>query len=261
MRQVIIALGNRLPESMVSQFRSDTRLARLVRPIVNRTVPESSQLIVIGGGKAKGIKLLIEPRREKYYWTGLHEPHVQDAIVQNVREGDTFWDIGAHIGLMSLLAAQRVGPTGAVHAFEPMSKTRDRLRYAVEANGVQNIQVHSEAVSGTSGEKVLYAHPQSVKTSLHPSRQRVKGEQVTCVTLDELCARLGSPHLVKIDAEGAELEVLTGGAKMLKDHPNVRCIVEFTDEARLQGAQERLPNHTFSSLGANHWLLVSQNLD
>lgn len=258
---MIIALGNRLPESVVSRFRSDTGLARLVRPIVNRLVPDSAQLVVIGGGPAKGLKLLIEPRGEKYYWTGSHEPHVQSAIVQNLQEGDTFWDVGAHIGMMSLLAAQRVGPTGVVHAFEPMSLTRERLRRSTEANGFHNIRIHGEAVGDSIGEKALYAHPQSVKTSLHHSCERAQGEQVTCVTLDDLCERIGVPHLIKIDAEGAELEVLAGGVKMLNQHPIVRCIVEFTDQARLQGAQELLPDHFFTSLGANHWLLVSKRID
>ena len=80
------------------------------------------------------------------------------------------------------------------------------------------------------------------------------GETVTCLTLDDVYRREGIPTLIKIDAEGAELEVLRGGTALFAEAAP-RIIVEFTDGARLQGARELLPNYRFRNIGENHWML------
>src|SRR5262249_50498938 len=69
-----------------------------------------------------------------------------------LRSGDVFVDVGANIGLFTLIAADRVGPTGKVIAFEPTSTTFDRLLRNVRLNRFSNVQCVKSALSDRSGE-------------------------------------------------------------------------------------------------------------
>src|SRR4051812_3706382 len=64
------------------------------------------------------------------YLTGSYEPEILDFFRTHVRPGDVFLDVGGHFGLHALLASRLVGPTGAVHTFEP----GDRQRRLLELN-------------------------------------------------------------------------------------------------------------------------------
>jgi FkbM family methyltransferase len=245
---------NHLPGFVAASFRSHTVAARILRPLVNRIVSEAPTPIVIRSGAAKGLQLLIYPRHEKYYWSGTHEEAVQQAVGDILKPGATFWDIGAHIGFFSLLASRLVGDAGRVHAFEPMTENRQRLLAAVELNQDNNLTVHAVAVAGASGEAVLHAHPSTTMWTLVPERGETAGITVSCSTLDELAQSLASPDLIKIDVEGAEVDVLRGGSEFLqRARPYV--IVEFSDPALLAEARSLLPFYTFSPISSSHWVL------
>jgi FkbM family methyltransferase len=252
----IASLGDKLPSVISRQLRSDSRLTRAIRPLVNIMLPNEPRIVTVIDGPAKGHKLMIFPREEKYYWTGLHEPHVQAAIAQYLRSGDSFWDIGAHIGFMSMIAAKSVGRSGEVHAFEPMTANRERLRRSIEANSYINIEIHAEAIGVLDGEAVLHSHGASLMWSLQEKDQGSDGEIVPCLTLESVAMQLETiPTLIKIDTEGVELDVLKGGIGFLREHHPI-IIVEFTDEERLEAARHLLTDYAFSSLAANHWLLT-----
>jgi FkbM family methyltransferase len=249
-----VAIMNHLPGFVATSLRSHTVAARILRPLVNRVVRDVPTSIVVRSGAAKGIRLLIYPRHEKYYWSGTHEEAVQQAVVDILKPGATFWDIGAHIGFFSLLASRLVGDAGRVHAFEPMTENRQRLLTAVELNQGNNLTVHAVAVAGASGEAVLHAHPSTTMWTLVPERGETAGITVPCSTLDELAQSLESPDLIKIDVEGAEVSVLRGGWGFLqRARPHV--IVEFSDPALLAEARSLLPFYTFSPLSSTHWVL------
>ena len=69
------------------------------------------------------------------------EPEVENVLRAFLRPGDTFVDIGANIGIFSLLAARIVGPSGRVIAFEPVPITLEKLRANILLNDLQNITV------------------------------------------------------------------------------------------------------------------------
>src|SRR6266496_451229 len=69
-----------------------------------------------------------------------------------LRPGDVFVDVGANIGLFTLIAASRVGPTGKVIAFEPTSETYERLVGNVRLNRLRNVDCVRSALSDHSGE-------------------------------------------------------------------------------------------------------------
>jgi FkbM family methyltransferase len=250
----LVAFMNMIPSQVAAHLRTDAPVTRILRPLINRLMPSAPTWVVVRSGAASGLRLLIDPKGEKYYWTGTHEVPVQQAIVSHLKPGMTFWDIGAHIGFFSLLACRRVGDSGHVHAFEPMEQNRARLSVGIQENGFSNITVHEYGLAATSGEAVLHAHPSSLMWTLVPERGMRRGITVWCYTLDELAQFTSRPDLIKIDAEGAEVEVLRGGLHFLSTaRPSL--IIEFSDDAFLAEARQLLPFYTFECLSLHHWLL------
>lgn len=226
-------------------------LFRLLRPSINRLLPRRPIVVRVLSGPARGFRLMIEPRTEKYYWRGGHEPAVAKALVRLLKPGDIFWDIGAHVGYVSLIGSRLVGAGGQVHAFEPLQANVGRLREAVRLNAATNLTVHAVAASDTDGFGLLHEHESSLMRSL--VEQDPLGEKVTCVTLDAMLELLGPPDLVKIDVEGAELRVLAGAGRMLSLHPTL--IVELLTDANRIEAETLLGGWNFERLDSHNWLI------
>lgn len=141
-----------------------------------------------------------------------------------LRSGDLFVDVGANIGVYSLWAAETAGVE--VVAFEPSSATHARAVENVELNRLgDRVRVLRKAVGAAPGEVRL--------TTVHEAINRVTAnrseasEPVTQATLD---AELGrrAPALIKIDVEGAELDVLRGASASITRH-RPALIVEVND--------------------------------
>jgi len=197
---------------------------------------------------------LINPRVEKYYWTGTYELGVQEQLTELLRVGCTFWDVGAHVGFFTLLASRFVGESGHVHAFEPLEANRARLQMALELNDARNVTVHDCAVAADSGERTLHSHEASTMWTLVPEMGRPDGVTVECRELDELAHDFGPPDVLKIDVEGAEVDALRGGVELFKGR-RPALLVEFSDDAARAEARELLPAYTFRRLGDWQWLL------
>lgn len=101
------------PAGMARLLRTD-RATRLLRPLVNQVLPHQATRITVRAGVGQGLRLRILPQTEKYYWTGLHELHVQEALQRELRPGAVFWDVGAHSASpASSPAALSVPPAGS----------------------------------------------------------------------------------------------------------------------------------------------------
>ena len=122
-------------------------------------------------------------------------------------------DIGANIGLFSLLAAS-ISPDIKIHAFEPSADSFVLLQKNVVANGCANIQCYQYAVCGKTGETNLYLDPDSIGDSVLSGwvgKDNVVGtERVPCISLDDLFTRCGITFCdyLKMDCEGSEFDVL-----------------------------------------------------
>lgn len=242
-----------VPAPVVAQFGPDTIGAKLLRPIVNRAVASGESEVEVQCGVGKGLRLGVHLRHEKYYFTGLHEPWVQQAIADRLRPGMIFWDVGAHIGFHTLSASRIVTASGMVRAFEPSSENRQRLLANIHRNNASNVVVESCAVGADAGSVMLYEHSSSTMRSLIPEREQSLGEVVTCRTLDELSLSNLPPDLIKIDVEGAELDVLNGAQHLLRSvHPIL--IIEFLSAERLGEARKLLTSYTLQHIGGKDWL-------
>ena len=160
-----------------------------------------------------------------------HEPIVQKIF--QPKPGDVVVDVGAHIGLYTLRAARDVGGDGKVIAVEPDPQSFHILKDNVSLNNLNNVLVVNAALSETSGQKTFYAatDPSLSGFELQPEARIRKIETVKIMTLDELLTNLNIEKVdwIKIDVEGAELQVLMGGVRLLENSRKLKIIIESSD--------------------------------
>src|SRR5215469_6233719 len=129
-------------------------LGGLIHRLSHRVLPKEELVWVqVEAGPAKGMWLELNPRTGQGYLRGDVEGAVQGALLERLRSGMTFYDLGANIGLFSLIAARMVGPSGWVVSFEPDPVAAARLRRNVERNGFSNVTVVEAGVWSSSGEQ------------------------------------------------------------------------------------------------------------
>lgn len=138
-------------------------------------------------------------------------------ILRYLRPGDTFLDVGANVGVYTLLAAGLVGPNGVIHAFEPGSLALLRLRENVALNKLKNVQIHEQALADHNGEGRLDVGGDDCVARLVPKSAGtgVTGTaKIDCVTLDD-CLANSVFAMAKLDIEGAEPLALRGAMNHL----------------------------------------------
>lgn len=253
-RMNVAPLLDRAPRSLARTVRAGSVPARLLARVVNPLLPADETIVTVRSGAAAGLRIAIHPRHEKFYWTGAYERELQDALQRLLSPGMCVWDVGAHAGFMTLLAARLVGGGGHVHAFEPAAPNRARLARSLAASGADNVTVHPFAVAARSGRAVLHAHASSSMWTLVPELADGPGSEVDSRTLDDLVVELGTPDLIKIDIEGAESDALAGGSALLA-HGRTTVLVEFSSPEALERARALCPARRFTRLAAAHWLL------
>jgi FkbM family methyltransferase len=107
-----------------------------------------------------------------------------------------------------------------VHAFEPNVRLRDKLQDNVVRNGFANVNVHSEALARESGSVRFFTSTLESNqgiSSILPGAGRESVGEVPATSLDDFAARLGTEAIdvIKMDIEGAELQVIAGGSRTL----------------------------------------------
>ena len=158
------------------------------------------------------------------------EPHVLRWIAGGLRHGDVFFDVGAHRGWMSMVAARRTGHAGRVVAFEPSPPSVEFLSYHKRVNRLPQIDIIPKAVSNRDEAGLLFhlvGDGNSFMNSLSGTQipeiapQDKTVIEIETITLDTFSRMSGLvPDLIKIDTEGAELWVCEGAKNLLAhSHP------------------------------------------
>lgn len=154
------------------------------------------------------------------YWLGTYEFENQEAILKNLGKGFYILDIGAHVGFYTLLFSDAVGPDGKVVSFEPSLKNFNVLKRHMVINKCENVRLVNKAVSDISGAGFLFEGESSFTNHLGE-----KGVGVEITTIDEWCENEGfAPNLIKIDVEGFEPNVLTGGRMTIQKYSPVVAV-------------------------------------
>ncbi|MBE9127556.1 MULTISPECIES: FkbM family methyltransferase [unclassified Coleofasciculus] len=192
-------------------------------------------------------------------WNVGAELSAHQILAEYLGKGDIFIDVGANFGLHTLYAAKLVGNQGHVFAFEPVLSNLKLLQKNVALSGVQQqVEIVSKALSNSSESFLTFYLPPeevAVTASICPSDENIQTTKVANVRLDDYWSNINLPvHLIKIDVEGAELEVLRGAEKLLKQWqpqllievhgfalPNFNTSVdELREFLKALGYQERL---------------------
>lgn len=144
-----------------------------------------------------------------------------------LRNGMNIIDIGAHIGVYTVLVAEKVGETGKIIAIEPEPRNYEQLLKNIKINNFRNIIPLNIALFNHEGYEKLFLSSFSSSHSLSPKKDTISSIEVPVKTLDNLLKELNfnTVDIIKIDTEGAEIPILKGAEKTLKANPNAKIIV------------------------------------
>ncbi|HYW09940.1 MAG TPA: FkbM family methyltransferase, partial [Longimicrobium sp.] len=146
---------------------------------------------------------------------GSYEPEQTRLFERHVRPGHTVLDVGAHVGYYTLLSGVLAGRGGAVWSFEPNPRNALFLRRHAEINGLGTVRV-TEAVVARANGTARFDFGSGSGTGHLATAGAI---EVRTVRFDGFCAENGiAPAVVKIDVEGAEMEVLEGARDTLARH-------------------------------------------
>lgn len=163
--------------------------------------------------------------------SGLYDAQEIDVLLRLTQPGDTFLDIGANVGSVTVPLAWHVGREGRVYSFEPFRQVFQFLNANVAANGFSNVYTYQTALSDAEAAPIVHVPAPTLEAgqnagmygvfkqdSLEPNEptSRDKLEDVTVRTLDSF--QLPRVDVIKIDVEGHAPRVLAGGMETLKRH-------------------------------------------
>ena len=152
-----------------------------------------------------------------------------------LRDGMTVFDVGANVGELVLLFSRCVGESGKIHAFEAAGSTFDRLKIVCEATEKRNVALNHLALSDKKGVIKLNVYEEAYSSFNTQAARPLKDygldlepvavEETDAATVDDYCEenRIENIDLLKIDVEGAELQVMKGARKML-EAKRIKCL-------------------------------------
>jgi FkbM family methyltransferase len=152
-------------------------------------------------------------------------------ITAEVGSGQTALDLGANVGLVTLLLARLVGAEGRVYAFEPGPVSFGLLMANIAINGHRQVRAENAAVMNYSGEVDLFIcrtgeSDNRVAGTLndHADRDQVASR---CVSIDDYLPEGTSVDFIKMDIQGAEIFAMRGMERVLRESPNVTILIEY----------------------------------
>ena len=158
---------------------------------------------------------------------GVWEPRETRYLTTLLRPGQTFVDVGAHVGYFSLFAARLVGPGGTVVAVEPEPRNLDLLQRNIARNGVDTVRVVPFAAAAAEATMSLALDEENRGGHrLVASDDPQAGPSVRCVRLDDVLPE--RVDVIKIDAQGYDHEVIEGLERTLAANPKATLLVELS---------------------------------
>ena len=181
-----------------------TRAAwRAVAAIKNALVSDRSRDLTVWAGPARGAVLHTNYRKSTRELFGLYEVELTPYVRRYVKPRDVCYDVGAAGGYYAFAFARLAAP-GEIHCFELEERAADELKALVARNS-------------HLGSRVV----------VHHARVGGSDDGPGAVSLDTVLYGQGCPppKVIKIDAEGAELDILRGAARLLREY-RPRLLIE-----------------------------------
>lgn len=162
---------------------------------------------------------------------GVMEPGLTKYFCTLIKPGTVVVDVGANVGIFTLLAAKLLEGTGKIYSFEPTPRIYEILRDNVQVNSFLElgiVHLHQLAVTDRSGKACLSIFNNDSGHNTLFRDGKADGEiEVTTTSLDEILATQERVDIVKIDAEGAEPLIVRGMQQVIKRNPKIRILLEF----------------------------------
>ena len=170
--------------------------------------------------------------RMVYFFEDL-DPKVTWVCQRILRPGDIMIDVGANVGLISIIAARLVGKTGTIHSFEPQPSLLDLFQQSIKANLYNQIILHPVGLSDRNGKMSLKVPKNNYgKGSLSRDYPAAETIEIPIFKLSEYMKKyqLESIRLMKIDVEGHETQVIKGALELFKKVTPEVIIFEFNEK-------------------------------
>lgn len=180
-------------------------------------------------------------------------------------EKPVVFDVGANIGYYSIILSEK---TKMVFSFEPVSSTFRTFKRNVQANKIRNIEGFRMALSNKSGEAVINLYNSCGNDSLflrnvpdgHPLK-KIGEERINIDTLDCLYRekKITQPDFIKIDVEGAELDIIKGAKSLLQISKPI-ILFEFADTTSNDAGYSK--GEILNELGVSYFFYgISENVN
>lgn len=217
----------------LKRFSVDRMTYRLLKKISS----SAPRVVRIKSGRLTGRNFTCSLKRERGYWLGTYEHQTQAILGALLHPGDTFIDIGAHKGFMSLIGATFVGENGQVVAFEPNAGNFEALKQNLAMNGDIASRIRAEfiAISDRCGTQKFRGTSGSTMGRIIRDDETADGVyEVPTKTLDSYVDDLRlRPSLLKIDIEGHEETAILGiKSTLMTSRPAALVEVHHENAAR-----------------------------
>lgn len=189
------------------------------REIGESTIPFKNRLLTVHTKDISMVPALINNNFEEY------ELEVFESLV---KPGSTILDIGANIGVYSLIASDKLGKKGHIYAFEPVPENLELLKKNLTQNNIANVTVINKAVGNFDGEIKMEVEKDSIATH-HVSTNPKNPVSVQVTTIDSFINTQGIKQvsLIKMDIEGYEGFAIEGATQTLK-LKSTQLLTEFS---------------------------------
>jgi FkbM family methyltransferase len=235
--------------------------ARFARHLLGSCLQARDITVSGRGGITFRVPSLREPIGFYLLIDGVYEARAVNFVLELLKPGMAFIDIGANIGVFTLPAALRVGPAGCVIAIEPSPRVFPSLERNVAINGLTNVRLIQCAAFNSDNQTVpFYEAPvDHFGMGSLGTQFDAKPIPVLTLTLDYILGEqmIERVDVIKVDVEGFEAAVFQGAEKILTGNKTPIVVFEFCDwaEARVPGGRIGAAQRTLKDWGYRIWRL------
>ena len=159
---------------------------------------------------------------------GFLEGYEMNLFLSFLKEGDVMLDVGANMGVYSLISSSKIGRNGKIIAFEPDSDNFKIIKKSIEVNRFNNISVFPFAVSDK--EEQIFFEKNTFNSGNHHIRKKktsVTQSSIDAIKLDDFLKKEEKIDIIKMDIQGAEFFAFHGMKEIIEKFPNILIFAEY----------------------------------